>query len=119
MSKISKYFTRKEIECKCGCGFDSMDVETLQVADAAREWLGAPIICNSGCRCSEHNAKIGGATKSQHVRARAMDLATSDPEALYDWLCKEYEGKYGFGKYNSFVHIDTRTNGPARWDGTK
>lgn len=111
----SKYFSRKEIACKCGCGFDSMDSETLQVADAVREHLGVPVVCNSGCRCPEHNEKIGGAKLSQHVRARAMDLAVADTQAVYDWLCEQYPDKYGFGLYKTFVHIDTRTNGPARW----
>ena len=59
--------------------------------------------------------RVGGATNSQHVKARAMDLPVSDPQALYDHLCKTYPGKYGFGVYKSFVHIDTRTDGPARW----
>lgn len=115
--KISKYFTRKEIECRCGCGFDSMDVITLQIADDAREFVGESITPSSGCRCVVHNANVGGADKSQHVQARAMDLPVKNPKALYDYLCDKYPGKYGFGLYSTFVHVDSRTKGGARWHG--
>ena len=119
MPKISKHFTRAEVACKCGCGcgFDSMDIETLKVADEARDFANESIIPSSGCRCYSHNANEGGSRKSYHLRARAMDLPVSDPKALYDYLCNKYPNKYDFGLYRSFVHIDTRTNGPARWTG--
>lgn len=112
---ISKYFTREEVACKCGCGFDTADVETLMVADEAREFVGHSITPSSCCRCSEHNKKVGGAAKSQHVLGRAMDLPVKDPKALYDYLDKKYPGRYGFGLYNTFVHIDTKTGKPRRW----
>jgi len=115
--KISKYFTRDEIACKCACGFDSMDVITLQIADDAREFVNEPITPSSGCRCVSHNRSVGGAKNSQHVQARAIDLPVSNPKALYDYLCDKYPNKHGFGLYDSFVHIDSRTNGGARWNG--
>ena len=113
--KISKHFTRAEVACQCGCGFDSMDAETLMIADEARDFEGSPITPSSGCRCYHHNKAVGGADKSQHPMARAMDLPSKDPVALYNFLCAKYPGKYGFGLYSSFVHIDSRSNGPARW----
>lgn len=113
---ISVYFSRTEVACKCGCGFDSMDVETLRIADEVREFVGRPITPSSGCRCETHNRTEGGSKRSQHVRARAMDLPVDDPKTVYDWLCMRYPGRYGFGVYNTFVHVDTRTGGPARWD---
>ena len=116
MGDISQHFSRYEIACKCGCGLDTMDGETLRVADECREFVGAPITPSSGARCLEHNRAVGSSDTSQHVRCRAMDLPVPDPKALYDWLCTRYPGRYGFGLYNSFIHVDTRTIGPARWD---
>ncbi len=116
MPKISKHFTRAEVACKCGCGYDSMDGETLMVADEARDFANEPITPSSGCRCSKHNKRVGGSENSQHPKARAIDLPVSNPKALYKHLCKKYPNQYGFGLYNTFVHVDTRTNGPARWD---
>lgn len=115
--KISNYFTREEIACKCGCGFDSMDVETLRLADEAREFEGAPITPSSGCRCPSHNRAVGGSSKSQHVQARAMDLPSRDPAALYNYLDSKYPDKYGLGLYDTFVHIDTKTGAARRWTG--
>ena len=46
-----------------------------------------------------------------------MDLPVKDPQALYDYLCKTYPNKYGFGLYihDGFVHIDTRSGNGARF----
>lgn len=115
--KISQHYTRAEIACKCGCGFDSMDVETLRVADEAREFEGAPITPSSGCRCPSHNRAVGGSSKSLHVQARAMDLPSRDPVALYNYLCEKYPDKYGFGLYKTFVHVDTKSGPARRWEG--
>ncbi len=115
--RISKYFTRAEIECKCGCGSDTMDIITLEIADDSREFVAEPITPSSGHRCSSHNKSVGGSRSSQHVQGRAMDLPVSNPKALFDYLCEKYPGKYGFGLYPTFVHIDSRTKGGARWNG--
>lgn len=114
--KISKYFNRHEIACRCGCGLDTMDAVTLQLADACRDFVGAPITPSSGARCLAHNREQGSKDTSQHPKCRAMDLPVPDPAALYVWLCENYPNKYGFGLYNTFVHIDSRTGRPARWD---
>ena len=71
---ISKYFTRKEIACNCGCGLDSMDIETLALADEAREFVGHSITPSSAARCLRYNRSIRSKDDSQHVKCRAMDL---------------------------------------------
>ena len=124
MGDLSKYFSRHEIACKCGCGLDSMDAETMVVADVCRDFVGYPITPSSGCRCYKYNripfskGGPGSNDKSQHPRCRAIDIPVNDPKALYDYLCAKYPGKYGFGLYETFVHIDTRTNGGARWESS-
>lgn len=115
MTYVSTHFQRHEIACKCGCGFDSMDVETLILADEVRDFVDRPTTCSSGCRCVKHNKDEKGGDYSQHLLARAMDLEVDNPEAVYDYLCNEYPNKYGFGLYSWGVHIDTRSGGPARW----
>lgn len=117
MPKISKHFTRLEMACKCGCGLDSMDAETLKIADEVRDLVGEPITPSSAARCLAYNRspEVGSNDKSQHPKCRAMDLPVPDPRAVYEWLCKRHQDKYGFGLYKTFVHVDTRTNGPARW----
>ena len=111
------YFKRKEFACKCGCGFDTVDYELLGLCNEVREFEGEPVVVSSGCRCELHNLAVGGASKSEHLFARAGDLRVDDPEKTYRWLCRQYPDKYGFGLYDWGVHVDTRTDGPARWDG--
>jgi len=114
--KLSKYFTRKEIACNCGCGLDNMDAETIRLADEIREYCGHPITPSSGCRCVKHNKNEGGSKNSQHIMCRAMDLPVRSPAEVFNHFSKKYEGKYGFGLYNTFIHIDTRTDGGVRWN---
>lgn len=118
MGDLSKYFSRNEIACKCGCGLDTMDIETLRIADEAREYTAQAIYPSSGARCLSHNRSVGSRDTSKHVQCRAMDLPVAEPEKLYNFLCDKYHDKYGFGLYKTFVHIDTRTEGKARWEET-
>ena len=86
---IRCYRKRKEDRCKeCRLtqevkrlpnGLDeNMEALVTEVMDPAREKLGMPIICNSGFRCPIHNAKVGGATGSQHMKGEAMDVVPGD-----------------------------------------
>jgi uncharacterized protein YcbK (DUF882 family) len=113
---ISQYFARHEFSCKCGCGFDTVDVELTALCDEVRVLEDGPVIINSGCRCPSHNAAVGGSDGSMHKWGRAADLRVSDPVKTYDYLCKHYPDRFGFGLYDTFVHVDTRSQYPARWD---
>ena len=117
--KLSQHFSRKEFACKCGCGFDTVDVETLQLLEDLRQHFNTPIFINSACRCQSHNRNVGGSAKSQHVRGRAADIDVADisPGVVYSYLTSTYPKKFGFGLYDNFIHVDTRSNGPARWEG--
>lgn len=117
MGDLSKNFSRHEFACKCGCGFNTVDVELLDLCEEVREIAGVPITPTSGCRCSAHNLASGGGKRSQHLFGRAVDLPVPDPKKVFDELCKRYPDEYGFGRYmdDGFVHVDSRSNGPATW----
>lgn len=119
MGDLSPHFSRHEFACKDGCGRDTMDYETLTVIEDVRSHFGVSTTVNSGYRCAAHNKAVGGASNSQHLYGRAADIVVSGvaPSKVYDYLSKKYPNKYGVGKYSTFTHIDTRTNGPARWSG--
>jgi len=110
------YFSRNEFECKCGCGFNTVDYELANILDNLRSHFGSPVIVTSGCRCEEHNAKVGGSKHSQHLLGRAADIIVYDvdPEMVYDYLNDLYDYKYGVGLYSKWVHVDSR-NIKARW----
>ena len=111
-----EHFDRNEFSCKCGCGFDTVDVETLWVLEELRRWFGKPVHINSGCRCVNHNIVVGGSKNSKHLEGRAVDIYIDEvaPEAVYEYLDKLYPDRYGVGKYKTFTHLDTRRE-RARW----
>lgn len=121
---ISKNIYRQELACKCGCGFDSCDFETINVVQGACDHfakkLGVEkVVLNINCaaRCEKHNKAVGGEDHSLHLQARAIDhtISGTSPKELADYYRTTYPNKYGIGEYKTFVHLDTRTNGPARW----
>lgn len=117
MGDLTRDFSRSEFACKCGCGFDTVDAELILVLQDVRNHFESPISINSGCRCEAYNKKVGGSQNSQHKLGRAADIAVKDypPESVQHYLEGKYPGSYGIGRYNTFTHIDTRSNGPARW----
>ena len=115
---ISKYFTRKEFECKCGCGFAAVDVELLQVLVLVRKHFGLPVIITSACRCERHNVAVGGTVNSKHKLGIAADIQVKgvDPTEIFDFLHGHAPNKLGLGLYDTFTHIDVRKD-KARWQG--
>jgi len=114
--QISTHFHRTEFACNCGCGFDTVDTDTLSVLEAVRTHFGKPVIINSGCRCPDYNTKVGGAPNSQHTLGRAADIRVQgvEPSDVYDWLAANFPTA-SIGRYATFTHVDTRSHGPARW----
>lgn len=112
---ISANFKREEFACKCGCGFDTVDFMLLESLEAIRHNFDSPVTVNSGCRCVAHNEAVDGSSVSQHLVGRAADIVVEgkSPDAI-----AEYAESLGLsvGRYATFTHVDTRTNGPSFWD---
>lgn len=133
MGDLSQRLSRYEFACQCGCGFDTVDAELVQVLEDCADFFQrdlagvdrVKIIITSGARCSIHNEMIGGSPKSQHVAGRAADFTLTavyhDGEArinddiIADYLELQHPNQYGIGRYQGRTHLDTRT-GLARWD---
>lgn len=124
MGNLTKNISRHEIACNCGCGFDSIDIETINVVqeccDHFAEELGLEKVflgVNSGCRCLTWNAFQGSASTSQHTLARAIDFHIIEvaPRIVYKYLNEKYPNCYGIGNYKSFTHLDTKSGKPRRW----
>ncbi len=97
-------------------------IPTLRALDALRAILGKPLLLVSIYRCPPYNRAIGGARNSQHVQFRACDVRSDHvrPSRIHAALLEmRDDGAWsgGLGKYNSFVHIDTRPSGNASWSG--
>jgi len=72
---------------------------------AARDEVGRPFQILSAHRCAWHNARVGGAPLSQHLKL-AVDIRASghNRQALFK-ACRD-AGFTGFGFYSTFLHID-------------
>jgi uncharacterized protein YcbK (DUF882 family) len=113
---ISENFQRSEFECRCGCGFATVDVELIEILERLREYYGKPISINSGCRCKIYNKSIGGASQSRHMEGIAADINIKgvEPSEVQSKLKQWYPNQYGIGCYNTFTHVDSRAK-KARW----
>jgi uncharacterized protein YcbK (DUF882 family) len=93
--------------------------DNLQVL---RDVIGRIDLTNA-YRCKEHNADVGGATNSQHIKGKAADiksntLSPSEIASIIDDLMKSEKFKLGgIGIYNTFTHVDIRGY-KARWSKT-
>lgn len=121
---ITPHFSFIELACR-HCG----KIPGVEVVRATAEWLervrhevfeDRPLHISSGCRCPEHNAAVGGASDSFHMKGMATDVTVKDlaPREVHARAAK-FQGKGkligGLGKYRGFCHID---RGPARrWSG--
>jgi uncharacterized protein YcbK (DUF882 family) len=121
-------FSEAELNCNSGahCPYPDRLRHLAWTLQTIRNHFGKPIRVNSGYRDPDYNKRIGGATRSQHVEARAADLTPSVfSEHELDRLKSVVNelvasGKIpdgGIGSYNTFVHYDMRPSGPARWEG--
>tara|TARA_R100000152_G_C6753637_1_gene177392 strand:- start:51 stop:458 length:408 start_codon:yes stop_codon:yes gene_type:complete len=123
---LSKNFKKSEFRCRDGSGVPAelMDnlrelVENLQII---RDHIGKPIRVISGYRSPRYNRRIGGARKSQHMKAKAADLRVRGMspaelrEVIINLIKEKKIKKGGIGLYKTFVHYDTR-GWNARWTG--
>jgi len=115
-TQLSRNFKRYEFECRCGCGFNTVDVELIKLCEEIRILNGnKPISPTSACRCAKHNKSINGNKNSRHMFGQACDFAVDDPKKIYLMLCERYKSKYGIGGYKYFIHVDVRKK-RSRWN---
>mgnify|MGYP002624681816 CR=1 FL=1 len=121
MGNMTKNFSREEFTCKCGCGFNIIDNDLVNIIQEIRDEVNEPIRINSGCRCAKHNQRVGGVRNSFHLQGKAADLSCkSGGRKIFDAINKlKGEGRltglkyYILYKTKNFVHVDvgrTRNN---------
>ena len=121
---LTKNFNKSEFDSKDGA---EMPDEVLQnVKELAtnlqvlRDEFKAPIKINSGYRSPSHNARVGGAKRSQHLLGTAGDIVVightpQEVAIVIEELIRAGKMKQGGLKaYNLFTHYDIRGT-RARW----
>ena len=123
LGDITANFSRYEFACRgVGCcgGSAPINTDLVKALQSLRDIIGVPLTVSSGYRCITHNRKEGGSSKSQHIYGNAVDLYIPygfTAEKVKDLAVKINVFKMGgIGLYSSWIHLDIRTNGPARWD---
>lgn len=122
-TKLSTNFTSTEFDCKgSGCCSETLvDEGLVDILQKIRDHFGKPLTINSAYRCTKHNAAVGGASSSRHVKGMAADISVRDTQPKEVAKYAESIGVLGIGLYETakdgyFVHVDTRTS-KAFWYG--
>lgn len=126
--QLTKNFAIEEFDCHDGTPVPSSLYGNLNSLafnlQVLREHLNRPIHILSGYRTQAYNKKVGGATHSQHLIARAADIQVKGitPYSLAmiieELIRDEFMKQGGLGLYDTFVHYDIR-GFKARWDYRK
>lgn len=118
MGTISRHFSYKEFEKSDVASRhhinntitdwevrDNIVALVENILQPLRDAWGQPLFINSGYRCPELNAKVGGVATSQHTKGQAADVGCSDPLALAR-LAKKMDLDYDqMIVYPTFVHF--------------
>lgn len=111
------FFTKGELQCKCGCGSLVLANGFAEHLRHLRELFGQPMTVNSCCRCPANNAIAGGADRSYHLTNNvsskgtcAIDIARRGYE--YDSKLIQWGLSLGWsiGLHKSFIHLDRRVD---------
>lgn len=108
--QVGPHFKVKEFACKDGSPITFIDDYMVTILELLRKELGdKPIIITSGYRTPTHNAKVGGAKYSYHMRGMAVDIRVKGNSAkeVAKALDKIVDG-CGIIVYESWVHFDVR-----------
>ena len=122
MKNISKNFSLEEFtesNTAKSLGIDNTpnasqikNLETLviKLLQPVRDLYGKTMSINSGFRCKELNAAVGGSPTSDHMNGRSADVKVPNPRELFDLVRKS---KLSFDQiilYPTFVHMSYRSD---------
>lgn len=120
--KLGKHFDSAEFRCRDGSDH-AIDPVLIAMLDDIRERFG-PVQIVSGYRSPAWNKRVGGATRSYHLRGMAADIKVSridehgtrievGPDEVFRYIDAKWP-HCGLGLYKSWVHVDCRPY-RARW----
>ena len=102
------HFSARELSCDCQryCNGEYYhDTRFLDALEAMRAIVG-PLKINSARRCKGHNAAVGGARSSLHMRTLAADIAIGTHKRKDLARAAIKAGFRGIGYGRTFLHVD-------------
>ncbi len=113
-------FKPDEFRCSC-CNRLEISSDIMDLLQNARNDLG-PLQITSAYRCPDHNRKIGGSKRSQHMLGKAADITIQSLKPAEVFVIIEdlidmghmLQGGLGLYEKRGFVHYDIRKK-KSRW----
>lgn len=122
LGDLSTNFWEWEFKCPCPkCKRKKVRVSSLLLfkLEILRVELGnKPVIINSGNRCPEYNASIGGDPNSAHIPnpdGEAADIKIKGIKSIDIGLVAERIGGMRIGIAKTYVHLDVRPPSPSKF----
>ena len=109
-----EHSVRTDYNCPC-CGYNCADINLAKLLDKiCNHYDGRRLHMTSGCRCTKHNAKVGGVQGSRHILGKAVDfyiegISSYQLLSYCQSLVNNGEARYTYTnntKMNGVVHID-------------
>ena len=110
-----EHFKPQELASR-GDGSVCTVLDAGDMLERLRALIGKPLIITSGYRDPIHNARVGGAPLSRHKAGDAFDIRLGSLNRFELVDAAAEVGFTGMGKYQTFLHVDTRP-GYALWFG--
>ena len=112
---VSAHFRAREFQCKCygryaGCRRIWTPRKVVQLAERIRKEVGPWTPISAG-RCTQHNRAVGGATRSQHLTALALDVSRWENLSISKARALGAKGIGYGGRTYRVLHVDY---GPTR-----
>ena len=107
---LSKNLSEDEFKCKC-CGICVVDPVYIRKFQLLRNLVAEPLVHTNGYRCPKHNAEVGGAPGSFHMKGMAGDIACDGADKARRYKIVKYAIEVGFGGIEIspwHIHLDVR-----------
>jgi len=106
------YFSREELQCKCGCGQMKLSEGFINKLNRLRDAVGFPLPVTSGYRCPDHNAKVSATGRTGPHTREACDFGVAGDKAYIVLSAALQLGFKGIGVAQKgpvgsrFIHVD-------------
>lgn len=117
--KLTAHFRVREFKCNDGSDKILIDERLPKLLEQIRVYAESAVTITSAYRTVAYNAKVGGASNSQHTKGSAADIITSGRTPTEIAKFAQAIGAGGVGLYTkrNFVHVDVRA-GKSYWKNT-
>ena len=116
---MTPFFTREELQCKCGCKLANFHPGILDQLSELRKEFNKPMKLSSACRCLNHNMSVSRMapksslhigdyeTRPKHQGCMAFDVLVSGGDKG-DLFRLAWKNGWSIGWNRGFLHLDGR-----------